>query len=48
MGYEAREVMRLMREGRVESDIMPLDETLAQMRIMDRLRAQWDLRYPGE
>jgi len=46
--YEAAEVGRCLREGRTESDIMPLDETLAIIRTLDELRAQWGLRYPGE
>jgi predicted dehydrogenase len=46
--YEAREVMRCMREGRSESDVMPLDETLSIMRTMDEMRAQWGLKYPME
>jgi predicted dehydrogenase len=46
--YEAAEVGRCLRAGRTESDVMPLDETLAIMRTMDELRAQWGLRYPGE
>lgn len=47
-GYncEAAEVMRCLREGRLESDVMPLDETLAIMRTLDALRAQWNLTYP--
>jgi predicted dehydrogenase len=46
--YEAAEVGRCLREGRTESDVMPLDETLAIMRTLDEVRAQWGLRYPGE
>lgn len=46
--HEAIEVQRCLREGRTESLVMPLDETLAIMRTMDRLRGQWGLRYPGE
>jgi predicted dehydrogenase len=46
--YEATEVMRCLREGRTESALMPLDETLAIMRTLDELRGQWGLRYPGE
>jgi predicted dehydrogenase len=46
--YEAAEVGRSLRAGRTESDVMPLDETLAIMRTMDEVRAQWGLRYPGE
>src|SRR5690606_37215464 len=36
--FEAAEVMRCLREGRTESDILPLDETLAIMRTLDRIR----------
>lgn len=46
--YQAAEVMRCIRLGKIESDIMPHDETLAIMRTMDQVRAQWGLRYPME
>lgn len=46
--YEAAEVMRCLRAGELESPIMPLNETLAIMRTMDEIRAQWGLRYPME
>lgn len=46
--YEAAEAMRCLKAGKLESDIMPLDETLAIMRTMDEIRAQWGLKYPGE
>ena len=46
--YEAAEVGRCLHAGRTESDVMPLDETLAIMRTLDEVRAQWGLRYPGE
>jgi hypothetical protein len=46
--YEALEVMNCLRGGRLESDVMPLDETVAIMETMDRMRAQWGLRYPME
>ncbi|MFO7171027.1 MAG: Gfo/Idh/MocA family oxidoreductase [Chloroflexota bacterium] len=46
--FEAAEVMRCLREGRTESDILPLDETLAIMRTLDRIRESWGLRYPME
>jgi predicted dehydrogenase len=46
--YEAAEVMRCLRAGRRESDILPLDETLSIMRTLDTARAQWGLKYPGE
>ena len=37
-----------LREGRTESDTMPLDESLAVMRTLDRVRAAIGLRYPME
>lgn len=46
--YEAAEVGRCLRAGATESATMPLDETLAIMRVLDALRAQWGLCYPGE
>jgi predicted dehydrogenase len=46
--FEAAEVQRCVRAGLLESPALPLDESLAIMRTMDRLRAQWGLRYPME
>ncbi len=46
--YEAAEVGRCLREGRLESEVLPLKDTLAVMRTMDELRAAWGLVYPGE
>jgi predicted dehydrogenase len=46
--YEAEEVGRCLREGRLESDVMPLDETLTIMQTLDRIRAEWGLKYPTE
>jgi predicted dehydrogenase len=46
--YEAREVMKCLRAGKPESDIMPLNETLSIMKTMDEIRAQWGLKYPME
>ncbi len=46
--YEAAEVHACLRAGKIESDVMPLDETFAIMQTMDRIRAQWGMRYPME
>ena len=46
--FEAIEVMRCLREGLLESPVMPLDESLTIMRTMDTLREQWGVRYPQE
>ena len=42
------EVNRCLREGKTESDVMPLDETLDIMRMMDEIREQIGLKYPME
>lgn len=46
--YEALEVMKGVREGRLESAVMPLHETVSLMETMDRLRRSWGLKYPME
>jgi predicted dehydrogenase len=46
--YEAAEIGRLIREKRVESDIMPWSDTIHTMQAMDRIREEWGLRYPME
>ena len=44
--HEAEEVQHCLERGQTESLIMPLDETLALMEAMDRLRALWGVDYP--
>ena len=46
--FEIEEAMRCLRAGEIESPKMPLDDTLATMEVMDGIRAQIGLRYPGE
>ena len=46
--YQALEVIRCLRTGRLESEIMPLAETLEIMKTMDQVRGQWGLSYPTE
>jgi len=46
--YEAAEVMRCLRTGKTESEVMPLDETISVLVTMDGIRKTWGLRYPGE
>jgi len=46
--FELMEVNRCLREGRIESAIMPLNDSLEVMRLMDALRSQWGLVYPQE
>jgi hypothetical protein len=40
--------MDCLRANKLESGLMPLDETLSIMQTMDAIRAQWGLKYPME
>jgi predicted dehydrogenase len=44
--YQAVEVGRCLRAGRVESELMPLDESIAVMETLDRIREQIGLVFP--
>ena len=46
--YEAAEVGRCLREGLLESPTMTLDETIALMKLLDAIRADWGLKYSME
>ena len=46
--YEVEEVGNCLRAGKLESDILPLDESLGIMRTLDRIRAPWGFKYPTE
>ncbi|MBN1120753.1 MAG: Gfo/Idh/MocA family oxidoreductase [Anaerolineae bacterium] len=46
--FQIQEVGKCLREGKTESDIMPLAESLEIMETMDTIRAQWGLTYPME
>jgi predicted dehydrogenase len=46
--YQAAEVGACLRAGKLESAVMPLDESIGILRAMDSLRSQWGLRYPME
>jgi predicted dehydrogenase len=45
-GYEAAEAMRCVHEGRIESPLLPHDETIAVMETADALRRAWTDRVP--
>jgi len=45
LGYEAEEVMRCLREGLLESPVVPHSATLAVMRTLDEARAQIGVTY---
>lgn len=44
--FEAAEVVRCLREGRRESDVLPLHETVSVMATLDEVRRQIGLTYP--
>lgn len=46
--YEAMEVNRCLAEGRLESETLPLKDTLDIMKLLDKIRGQWGLVYPQE
>lgn len=46
--YEIRECIEQIRKGGKESISMPLQTSVEVMEMMDGLRKQWGIRYPGE
>lgn len=48
MIHEAEHVHECLRAGKLESDIMPLDETLRLMQLMDNLRYKWGVEYAAD
>ena len=46
--YEAEEVMNCILQGELESKVMPLNQTLANMEVMDRIREIVGLKYTFE
>ena len=48
MEYQARELERLVNEGRTSGEILPAEETVRIMECLDEVRRQIGLKYPGE
>ena len=46
--FQVLEVHRCISEGRTESSVMPLAETVAIAGILDNIRGQLGVVYPGE
>ncbi len=46
--HEALEVHACLRAGKTESSVMPWSKTIEMMELMDSLRRDWGVRYPGE
>ncbi|KAF2660912.1 NAD(P)-binding protein [Lophiostoma macrostomum CBS 122681] len=45
MFWEADECARCIRDGKLESEVMPVEESVAVMRVMDEVRKQGELVY---
>jgi predicted dehydrogenase len=48
LAYEAAEFARLLVAGATESDLLPLDDTVQIMAVLDDVRRQLGVRFPGE
>lgn len=46
--YEVRACIRAINEGKLECEEMPQAETISVMKLMDGLRKEWGVIYPGE
>jgi predicted dehydrogenase len=46
--HELREVTRCLQQGLTESPVMPLDHSLATMRLLDAVRGQLGVVYPND
>lgn len=46
--YEVRAAAKAIAQGELECPQMPHEETLRIMKIMDQLRADWNMKYPFE
>ena len=45
---QVEEVGRCIKKGKLESEIIPLDETIGIMEVMDKMRDEWGFKYPSE
>ncbi|MGC3995140.1 MAG: Gfo/Idh/MocA family oxidoreductase [Propionicimonas sp.] len=48
LAFEGAHFAQLVADGRTESPLLPLDETVAIMDVLDRIRGQVGVVYPGE
>lgn len=46
--YQMREAVNCLKEGKIQSSIMTASQSIAVMKIMDKVRAQGGLRFPFE
>ena len=48
IGFETQEVVDCIRQGKLESEVMPLDESITLMRTMDTIRKEIGLVYDND
>jgi len=48
LAFQAAALARFVAEGRTESPLQPLEETVAVLEVADAVRAELGVRYPGE
>lgn len=46
--YEVQSALDAIADGKLECSEMPHDETMRMMKLMDKLRQQWNVKYPFE
>ncbi len=46
--FEVREVESCLEAGKLESDLVPHNDSIKIMKIMDTCRSQWGFKYPNE
>ena len=46
--YQVTAAIEAIRDGKIETPFMPHSETLRMMQMMDALRNEWGIKYPGE
>lgn len=46
--YQVTAAIEAIRAGKIETPFMPHSETLRMMEMMDALRKEWGIKYPGE
>jgi len=46
--FEIADAMQCIRQGKTQSDTLPLAKTVAVMTTMDTIRGQWGLKYANE
>lgn len=46
--YEIEEVHKCLNDGKTESSVITMSKSIEVARIMDKLRKQWGMKYPGE